>query len=152
MIKLINIIKETKIIHGEKEIPNQYIDIIDKLIIYFLEDKYRFDLKEPVSHIITQDHVSETDKETIEKFNKFINQYSDGRTFLTNNLKMAHALTPAPGAPKSHYRCKITTFKNSIKVEIPYIDNNGQYYTGWFTSNGNYQGDIQNFDEDGDKI
>jgi hypothetical protein len=169
MIKLINIIKETKIIPKGKEIPNQYIDIIDKLTSYIFEDNSGFDLEKPMSNITNPNRVSEIDEETIEKFNKFMDQYPDGTAFLTNNLEIVDTLIPAPGAPKSSYRCKITilknrypypndnielppAFKNSMKVEIPYIDSDGKYYTGWFNSDGKYQGDIQNFDEDGNKI
>lgn len=172
MIKLINIIKETRIVPGRKEIPSQYIDVIEKLTNTFFDEVSDFYLKKPMSRTENvQDMLDQNmlDQENEEKFNNFINKHPEGTTFLTNNLDLVHSFIPAPGAPKSSYRCKITilknyypypnnnmelspNLKNSIQVQIPHVDSDGEYFTGWFTSDGKYHGDTQNFNEDGDKI
>ena len=166
MIKLINILKETKVSARIAKLPSHYVYIIDKITDDILAGASGFDLESPLKTITNPDLRNINAEEDKEQFNNFINSYSEGTTFLTNDVELANYLEPAPGAPKFHYRCKIIIlknyntdgreltdiFKNSIKIEIPHENSDIEYYTGWFTSDGKYHGDIQNFDEEGNRI
>ena len=60
----------------------------------------------------------------------------------------------APGAPANAFYTRITIDKNdqSVSVESPHIDENGDYYLGWFGKDKQYYPDIANFTEDGEYI
>jgi hypothetical protein len=65
-----------------------------------------------------------------------------------------HGLPSAPGAPANPFETRVTIDKNdqSVSVESPYLDEDGNYYIGWFGQDKKYYPDTANFTEDGEYI
>lgn len=69
-------------------------------------------------------------------------------------IKDIFGLEDAPGAPEdAHYiRVAINKEDQSVSVESPYLDEDGEYYMGWFGRDKKYYPDTDHFTEDGEYI
>jgi hypothetical protein len=60
---------------------------------------------------------------------------------------------PAPGAPANVFETRVTIDKNnqSVSIESPYLDDDGDCYIGWFGQDKEYYPDTVHFNEDGER-
>jgi len=141
------ILKEIKV--TLRSLTDEDIKAINTLMEYFAEGDSGFDLYEPMYDSYR------------------LNNYEDDDDIFGLAIKHLlkkpgmHVLSDLydffkypPNAPKGAFYVKIDIDRNdqSVTIYMPYIDNKGEYYVGWFDRSGNYYPDADNFDEDGDKI
>jgi hypothetical protein len=163
-MKLIDILKEIKVIPGYNNngiLPKQYVPFIDELTESFGEGTSGFDLHTPMSEAYHSEYYEneEDEKATMEAFAKQFN----GKTLVSNDTNFTTDLhiKKAPGAPADSFDVAIDIEIGpgneydedaEITVYAPYIDENGEYFVGWFDIKGNYHPDTAHFDEDGNYL
>jgi hypothetical protein len=84
----------------------------------------------------------------------FLKNFSSGIYILPDtNSNLFGREWEAPGAPANNaYYTRVTIDQDNqlVQIETPYIDDDGEYYVGWFDSDTNYHPDTANFTEDGE--
>jgi hypothetical protein len=126
------------------------MEALDILIEYFGEGTSENHRDYPLSESYSLDNYEPDDDEYLaieHLLKKTSNKF-------THVIKDIFGFTDAPGAPKNAYYIKVTIFKDHeyVEVESPYLDNDGNYYMGWFGPDKKYYPDTTNFTEDGDYI
>jgi hypothetical protein len=146
MIKLIDILNEITV-NNPSQLLKQDLKDLDILTEYFGEGDSGFNLNKPMSDSYSLEGM-EKDGERYKSLVRLTNKYPNGKKIVTNELSITSNFI-APGAPKNSFGSKIVISHDKVEVSVPYIDENVEYFVGWFDSNSKYHPDIKNFDEDG---
>lgn len=131
-------------------LSEQDIKDIETLTEYFGEGQSGFSLHNPMDEEYNLDNIEDgNDDDRFEAFKNLTSKYN--KTFLVNNIPSFNYFTFVR-APKNSFIVKIIITPDSVHISVPHVDNEGEYYTGWFDNNGKYHGDVDNFNEDGNYI
>jgi hypothetical protein len=135
----------------------QDMEALDVLVEFYGEGDSGFDLYEPMGELYNLDNYEPNDEEHGNPHQN--KQYKALKHLLTKPsgvylIPRLFSFPPAPGAPEKTYDARVTINREYefVKVETPYLDNEGSYSVGWFGADKEYYPDTVNFDEDGEYI
>jgi hypothetical protein len=162
-MKLTNILKEIKVQAGNV-FPSKYLENLQNLTDGFGEGTSDSFVDKPLTEVYDTGHFAEweEDETPYPDFRQLIENLPEG-TYVTNDSWMSFNDFPCPGAPKGAYALRVQVYKTKpydspyyelplIAVSVPYSDETGEFSMGWFDTSGKYYGDIDHFNEDGERI
>jgi hypothetical protein len=157
-MKLIDILKEIKTLPAKSSgmLPKEYVPLINYLTDGFGEGTSGFELYSFLEEEYFSEDYEEDKKALIETLARQFNN----KTLVSNDTDFTtdSYIKKAPGAPSNSFNVAIKpdidvhSGEASIVVCAPYIDEDAEYYVGWFDINGDYHPDTAHFDEDGNYI
>ncbi len=169
-MKLTNILKEI-VVRGNNILSPKDLNLIDEAFPFFGEGHSGFDLYNPISEYADkyrygedsgpngeyEPYEDEGDYPEYRAFNTLIETKREGINYVGNDI---YGIEKCPGAPGNAFYIllRVESVNHlgqpnpNLVVEIPYFDENGEYYVGWFDASGKYYADTTHFDEGGNRI
>jgi len=153
MIKFSKILQEIGV-NVPKSFTKEDMKSVKVLLQYFGDGNSGFESLEPMREDYTIHSFNSSwagDKERKEAFIKLIQKYGKlDRFYLINDFYWGFT---SPYKPSDCFDIKISIHPpHEITIEIPYNDEEGTEFVGWFEPSGEYIGDVVHYDENGVKI